>query len=333
LKIGLHTHITNAATHGYLGYLASVDSWLKVCDEVVLVDGGSVDHSLELLTGWVGQQDKLRVIATTESHWGAADAWEWPQIAINRQIGLQHLGADWAIHLDADHVLDNRTTGRIREELGQHQHHVLLDLWIGSFHNGAYRRKERKRSWILNLALIRGRNLQIAYGIDKHSGTGLDYPIWIESRRSFIEPGTGTAKDFYVGTEVVSEGAIEAESLRYGHFFFTPEQCLEKCMRIERAIARYRGGNPKSITEIRRGLRLDKIERCEPKEDLLAHDHPEEVKRVIERYYEPGMLGGAIYGTPNWRDRLGNQGYLLMQRVARKLKLRRRKNLQSGLGN
>jgi len=45
--IGVVASITNPLTTGYLAYLAFADSWSKVADEVVIVDGGSTDGSLE----------------------------------------------------------------------------------------------------------------------------------------------------------------------------------------------------------------------------------------------------------------------------------------------
>jgi len=38
--VGVVTAITNPLSTGYLAYLAFVDSWSKVADQVILVDGG-----------------------------------------------------------------------------------------------------------------------------------------------------------------------------------------------------------------------------------------------------------------------------------------------------
>ena len=47
-------------------------------------------------------------------------------------------------------------------------------------------------------------------------------------------------------------------------------------------------------------LRLSEIVGYESKADLLAKDHPAEIRRVIERFYVEGMLGGAIYRRPGF---------------------------------
>ena len=47
----------------------------------------------------------LKLVSNKISYWGDNDNWEWPQIAINRQIGFELYSGDWAIHFDSDYLL------------------------------------------------------------------------------------------------------------------------------------------------------------------------------------------------------------------------------------
>ncbi|MEO0129209.1 MAG: glycosyltransferase [candidate division WOR-3 bacterium] len=319
--LGVHTFITNPFSAGYLAYLASIESWAKIADEVVVVDGGSTDCSIEMLSNWLGfLNNKIRIVISPESFWGQGDNWCWPQIAINRQIGLNALTTDWAIHVDADHVCVKESTIKFLRQLECLTDTILLSMHVGFYYNGKYHYRKRKRAWILNLSKIRSGNLKIGYGIDRKSKFGLDYPILIEDEQSFTDPLTGFKKKYYIGNSIKSDATVDLECLRYGHFFFNRDQCLEKCLRIERAIGRFGNHPVKNSDEILLELNLNNIIGYEKKEDILKKNHPEEISRLIDRFYVEGMLGGAIYKSPGvqnnlrtlwtrWRRRLGKPLY------------------------
>ncbi len=137
-KIGVHTHITNPLSSGYLAYLACVESWARVADKVVVVDGGSTDGSIPLLIDWIGQlANKMHVISTPETSWGKGQMWCWPQIAINRQVGFASLATDWAVHVDADHVLhDDISREAFQSELNKFTQSYVLSFWVSGFKGG-----------------------------------------------------------------------------------------------------------------------------------------------------------------------------------------------------
>ena len=83
VNISAHTYITNPLTNGYLIYLPAIQSFLDIADEVIIVDGGSSDGSLERLTTLRGNE-KLKVVYTDQTYWGHGDGWERPQFGIQR---------------------------------------------------------------------------------------------------------------------------------------------------------------------------------------------------------------------------------------------------------
>jgi hypothetical protein len=296
LTFGVHTHITNPLSSGYLCYLSCIRSWARLADEVVVVDGGSTDKSLTVLGEWLGPlKERVRVISNVQTHWGQGEAWEWPQIAINRQAGLDCLGTDWAIHVDADHVAPSVSREVIVQDLAEHREALLLSMPITYYDNGVFLTRVRPRAWVLNLARVKASNLAVAYGVDRRDGTHLDYPLRIAGRRQFVEPGTGVYKQYFVGDFLPSEGLLKLGPFSMGHFFFTIQQCIAKCTRLARTVARFRGTCSETAFETRTTLRLRRICGRETKDALLGKAFSEEVRALMLERYQDDMMGGLLY--------------------------------------
>lgn len=320
LTIGVHTHITNPFSSGYLCYLACIKSWTKIADEVVVVDGGSTDNSLNLLNNWLGPlQSKVKIIAPSEAHWGSGDLWEWPQIAVNRQIGFEALNTDWAIHVDADHVCHDFDAGVLRQELELHSSSILLNMPIRFYDNGHFLDRKAPRAWILNLRKIRDEKLGVAYGMDRVSGTGLDYPIHVYSNQSFRDPDTGFEKTFFWGEHVQSQGQVTLQPFSMGHFYFTPEQCIAKNHRLSVVSNRFRGVGPRTQFEIEHELRLHRKCGHEARDELLKKPFPKEVIDLMDDYYREEMLGGILYRNPGIIEERWRNSVCLVLRAKRKL--------------
>jgi hypothetical protein len=298
--IGVHTHITNPLSSGYLAYLACIESWAKVVDEVVVVDGGSTDDSIAFLMNWLGPLGgKVKVVWTQESSWGKGDLWCWPQIAINRQIGLDALNADWAIHVDADHVLDDSVSrDTLQHELEKSSKPSRIQsFWVSAFDEGRLRRRIRTRAWIVNKRSMVNDGARIAYGIEEGSGSHLDYPVYLRKYSCFLDPLTNVKKRYWVGPLVEWGSTLDIDVVRYGHFFFTPDQFLYKCRRLDAALSRYVGRAPSATIAL---LLQNKVAVSRPnngvsKDELLSWPHPSSIKRVIAEFYQADMLGGLIY--------------------------------------
>lgn len=320
LTIGVHTHITNPFSSGYLCYLSCIKSWTKVADEIVVVDGGSTDNSLNLLDDWLGPlRNKIKVIAPAAAHWGSGDLWEWPQIAMNRQIGLDALHTDWAIHVDADHVCPDFDGDALRHELKLHSGSTLLTMPIRFYDNSHFLDRKAPRAWVLNLRKIRGEKLSVAYGLDRVSGTGLDYPIYISNHQNFKDPDTGFEKTYFWGEHVQSQGQITLQPFSMGHFFFTPDQCIAKNHRLSLVCGRFRGVGPLSQFEIEHELRLHRRNDHETRDELLRKPFPREVLDLIDAFYREDMLGGLLYRKQGILEERGRDSLCLALRAKRKL--------------
>ncbi len=294
-KIGFHTRITNPLTRGYYAYLACVDSWRKLADEVVVVDGGSTDGSIELLHEWIDDDPKVRILSNSMSYWGPNFRWE--QSSLNCQLGHEELeSCDWIIRTDADHVLDTTMAEQLKEELVSCCSECLnVAFPVLYFWNRQYHYRPSPRNWIINNRIAKSRSLRIGWGKDERTGMLSDSPLLISKEETFIDPETGLTKPLLVGTPLVPEHVCSARVYRYGHFFFTKEQAINKCRVWDRAVVEFSGKRPKSGLEIMHEAGVIGIRGYMARPAILSICHPPEAKRLIESYYQPGMLGGAKY--------------------------------------
>lgn len=296
-SIGFHARITNPLTLGYYAYLACFDSWRKIADKVVVVDGGSTDDSIELLRHWVSDDPKIQVIDNEVSHWGQNFAWE--QSTLNMQLGHDALDdCDWIIRADADHVVDIGTANHLLEELEtrfSQSLSVAFDVYF--FRNGRYHRRSTPRNWILNNRLARSHGLKVGWGKNELNGLLTDEPLKITREVTFIDPETDMVKPLGVGVPLGSVDVCALKVYRYGHFFFSPGQAIAKCKIWDDAVVRFTGKHPKTRLELRLEADVIGILRYMSQKEVLAHPHPAEMKRLGMEYYQPGMLGGALYAS------------------------------------
>ena len=84
-------------------YIARALSSCAFADEIVVVDGGSTDHTLEILQS----HDRVKIVHHPwNGHFGN-----------QRQLSLQHCTGDWVIRLDADEAFSHLFEERIRDLL------------------------------------------------------------------------------------------------------------------------------------------------------------------------------------------------------------------------
>ena len=101
-----------------------------------MVEGGSRDGSLEFLQDWVERDPKLKILSSDLTFWGEGDQFGWPQIIVNRQVGFEALTTDWAIHVDADHVMGECDVADLRLALESCADQELLSFPVWAFSDG-----------------------------------------------------------------------------------------------------------------------------------------------------------------------------------------------------
>lgn len=292
-SIGVVLTITNPLSSGYLAYLACIDSWAKVADEVVIVDGWSADGSLDLLSRWIGERPNVRLLHTPMTYWHPGEMFHAHQNGVNLNVGLSDIQTDWVFSINGDYVLNTQTTANLAAQLLEHREDYWLRFQRIKLTGKAQVRLDQ-RGILINLAKIRRDGLYVAHGQDMRSRIGSDFPIRVVQKATFLDATNGTLKSIFAGQSLPPGGKVDIQCAVYGHFFFTLEQCLAKCRKWDKAFARLYGSAPKRDMEISLAQRFHSIEAHYPKEEILLWGHPLEAQRLIAEFYEPGMLGGAV---------------------------------------
>jgi len=298
MKISAHTFITNPLSTGYYVYLPAIQSFLDSADEVVVVDGGTTDGSLERLSGLRGAE-KLRIISNEFSHWGAGDLWERPQFAVSREIGYRNCTGDWAICFESDHILPKCAKEDLRgvlEELNGSG--LLYSFPLRRCRDGDLHPDLKKRKWwCLNKQLIEASDGNIVWGV--HTTGGNERPVSADESCSFADPETGVEKPYWKGGYFPQDGTLRIRLDVYDHFFFTEQQMRSKLQRFENMRARWDGRPPKILVPDQRAYDL-----ISPEELLRSGEHsPVFVTHFRNYLAETGQKHPDIFGLRRYRKK------------------------------
>jgi hypothetical protein len=298
-SVGVVSAITNPLNTSYFAYLAFIDSWSKVADEVILVDGCSTDRSLAFLGEWVGGLGNVRVIRNDQTYWGEGPCWHAHQLGLNFNVGLSCLDTDWGFFIGADHVVDVQTAKDLRQELADANDVAKAAYYRGKPGAVGLDHRIDTRGTVVNLRLLRSRGLEPKYGMDLQTGKLSDFVLDATEKSCFLDPVTGVEKPIYAG-QVVSMDTmreLSVELISYGHFFFTLDVCIKKMRRWDLAMSRFLGMAPQRDLELCLREKLHSVAGFRSKDEIMEWDHPPEILRVIDEFYEPGMVGGWIRST------------------------------------
>lgn len=109
-KLGIYITVQNAIERDY-PFEECIQSACYVADEVVVVDGGSTDGTLERLLKLVHQYPSKMVVY--HNKWDATKRNE--MLAIQKTYALNQVQSEWAMLLDADEVLHESSYEWIRQ--------------------------------------------------------------------------------------------------------------------------------------------------------------------------------------------------------------------------
>jgi len=123
-----YTHVLNPSRQGY-PWRESISSMLGFCDQVVVVDGGSDDETLEKLKAWAQTEPKLEVVERP---------WDWNEPGMDGQqkaFGRAVCTGDFLWQQDCDEVVHEEDYDKIRQLVRRFPKEVSLihlpvvELW------------------------------------------------------------------------------------------------------------------------------------------------------------------------------------------------------------
>jgi len=193
MKISAFTLTTNAIKFQY-PFIESIKSWLPAVDELVVIDGGSTDGTIEAIEA-IGDP-KIRIVSDEKTKWN--EDWEYSQMGKNFNRGYEECTGDFVFKFDTDYIL----------------HEKAYDFSSGSEFNlkSVCKESTKRNSMIIgftrrNLALVdryfiksqktlgvnrnilKKHNTSIVYGLDMERWKWGYEPISLESEKHGLKFG------------------------------------------------------------------------------------------------------------------------------------------------
>src|SRR5262245_59299328 len=108
IKISLFTTATNAIKEQY-PLLESIANYCSFADEVIVVDGGSTDGTLEKLASF----SKVKVVHLP---W-PQDKWHWSELPRHINEGFKACTGEVCLKMDLDYLIHEKDFTQLRERL------------------------------------------------------------------------------------------------------------------------------------------------------------------------------------------------------------------------
>lgn len=226
MKLSAHANITNPKTGGY-PYIESVKSFANFCDEVVLVDGGTTDGSLDELK----KIDKVRIVDGEK--WDRD--FDWTIIGRNLNVGYLECKGDWTFHFDLDYIFHEDNVDALFKVI-ESTDLPAIELKKVNF----VLVNENFEKDYYPLVVYKKRYPTIRYGVGVHedgskSGTFL---------RPIVRKRTGSDGLEYGDIIKMSNVRVRKESIpiyTYDFTFMTKKQITENRCRFQNALRRFEG--------------------------------------------------------------------------------------------
>ena len=100
VKISAFCLTTNSIKNGY-PFIESIKSWLPTVDELLVIDGGSTDGTIEAIQSI--NDSKIRIISDEHTKW--EENWSYSRMGKNFDRGYQEATGDVVIKFDTDYIL------------------------------------------------------------------------------------------------------------------------------------------------------------------------------------------------------------------------------------
>lgn len=294
MKISIITTMTNPFSLNYFTYIATLESWAAVVDEIIVVDGGTTDISYDLLSDNV--KDKLHVVANDVTRWSLSEDFSPNHINSMLNEGIRVCTGDFAFLIGADFVLYSNDRDAIFNELSVYKDESWLRFsrykYVLNLDN-AVKVSDNRGAVVLNMNKMRTiSNFPYIMGISSESNIIYDYPIEAVDYCGFL---LNNASNVIVPRgNLLRGGNITMSSIRVfvpDHFFYTIELATFQRMRFfeyfnSRAIGSAKISKLESLF-----MNNKSLFGSYPLDCYINLDIPADFKSIINMFFESNMIG------------------------------------------
>lgn len=292
MKISAFMPVTNAVARGDT-FIEAIKTHLYFADELVVVDGGSTDGTLEE----VAQINDPR-IKIVHFDW-PKEGWSWTQFCKTWNRGLVACTGDWVAAGESDHIFHKKDIPRLLDELKREEEAgraVVKVQKLQSCHWQSWSSKSQMY-YFLNKAKFP----QIRYGYDPNNKTDLCHPIWW---------GGDMIDDIPQGVAIMERGPHEGliggtgvPLWNYLWTFKTFEMVVQERMKAARAWNMFPGftqGYGKSFPTEEADVRVwisQQLESLQKKSNRFfdLKDHPEIMQQKLTSELKQDHIGAKIW--------------------------------------
>lgn len=305
MKISAFCATTNSLKYGY-PVIESIKSFLPVVDELVVVDGGSTDGTIEAINA-IGDK-KIRIISDESTKW--EDEWFYSRMSNNFNRGYEECTGDIVFKFDVDWVFNENKTKEpkydFRKDCEQMMRNGKCVLQVSKLHHILVDRYFTKKAspFLVIRPNCKQRGFQIKWGLDLQEWGWGHIPIIYKFKENGINFGFKMAKELYdysVADINVYDFSFmreeDVKELRYKNFLAIAKQ----------AELKYEKAKVKSFIVTSERVRGDKdyvfdIWRAEvfgnflkEQHEVRIDQHSQEIRQRLSRM-NPEMFGYNAFG-------------------------------------
>jgi len=293
MKISAFMPITNPERRGDT-YMEAIITHLYWADELVVVDGGSTDGSLEKIAALNDSRVKIVSLPWPQ------EKWSWAEFPKHWNYGLENCTGDLVAAGETDHIFHENEADRMKEELWDRYKKGKAVMTVNKMQCLGVEDWFSKSS--MYYFINRSQFPDVKYGLDKSYPTDLCQPIIADGDEYDGIPTGRAVLDSDVTTEGMV-GRLGPTLYNYLWTFKTFDMVLK-----ERMASMYAWNQYKGFTEIHnkrygqteddcRQMLTDQLKAIKNK--IVRHiplsSQPEVMQKSIALRLKPGMIG-----TGNW---------------------------------
>lgn len=293
MKISAFIPVTNSLKRGDT-FLEAIISHLYWADEMVIVDGGSTDGTIEAILNL--KDPRIKIITRP---W-VQEGWSWSEFPKAWNAGLDACSGDWVAAGESDHIFHENEAQRVREEVERETRKGKAVMRCQKMQSAAWDKWSSKSQ--MYYFIYKAKFPQIRYGFDPKHETDLTHPIWWDMSTMYedIPQGTAIREDTEFAGLI---GGTGANIYNYLWTFKTKEMIITERMKAMKGWNLFSG-----FTDIYKKRMPEDREAIEKQlnsqikgvhEKSTRHipfaDHPKIMQEKIVRDLRDDMIGSPIW--------------------------------------
>ena len=284
MRISSFLPVTNSILRGDT-FIEAIKSHLYFSDELVVVDGGSTDGTVEAIEKL--NDERIRIITLP---W-PQEYWVWSEFARHWNFGYEACTGDWVAQGESDHIFHENDAEKIITQLEEAQNKRVAVMHVNKLQSSLVSKwgSKSRMPYFINKKEYGDK---IGYGLDRNTPTDLAWPIWVNKRSENL---------VYEGKVLVDSEMQElsVNMLNYLWTFKTYEMILTERKKacyawnaFEPFVVDHKKLLPTKNTDIDKMLRIEMLGKHRRNTITKSlSEHPKIMQDKIQGKLKPGMLG------------------------------------------